>query len=606
MAMPEKMHGGAEMMAHYQPQWVLDDRDVFIAWIRSEFAAANAIIDSMCDHLKTIGDDGEYDGVIGSLQQRRVNWYPVLHLQHFFSVSEVAHSLDQAAWRRRERLRGYRRGLEPFKAPGRRFDGGKRGDQVFVDGVNMSTKSRVDAVSQSSGNVSVNESAEGEGVDDGVTSDLKGSCEVKPEKGPSISPLPHGRKDISINAKTFVGTEIVDGNSVNAVDGMKLYEELLDSSEVSNLVSLVNDLRNTGRKGHFQGPTFIASHRPTQGHGKEMIQLGVPIVDSRSVDGTTGRTYRERRIEPIPGLLQDVIDRLIALQVITVEPDCCIIDFFNEGDHSQPSMWPRRYGRPICVLSLTECDMTFGNVIASEGLGDYKGSIKLSITPGSMLVMQGRSTDFARYALPALQKQRILVTLIKSQPKRSSGHYPSATAATQSQWVTPQSRSPNHIHNSLPSKHHPSVSTGVSPAPAICMPLPPANGVQPMFMPTAVAPVLPFPTPVALPPTSAGSTVAGPGHAPPRLPVPGTGVFIPPGSGKLLNQTSTNESLTSQAEKDNCTTKLNDENNSVPDIDKESEKMSGKDCNGTKMSGKDCNGTNGEQLGEEHQGYVAK
>ena len=27
----------------------------------------------------------------------------------------------------------------------------------------------------------------------------------------------------------------------------------------------------------------------------------------------------ERRIEPIPGLLQDVIDRFIALQVITVE-----------------------------------------------------------------------------------------------------------------------------------------------------------------------------------------------------------------------------------------------------------------------------------------------
>lgn len=43
-----------------------------------------------------------------------------------------------------------------------------------------------------------------------------------------------------------------------------------------------------------------------------------------------GREISERRIEPIPGLLQDVIDRFIALQVITVEPDCCIVDFFNE------------------------------------------------------------------------------------------------------------------------------------------------------------------------------------------------------------------------------------------------------------------------------------
>lgn len=219
--------------------------------------------------------------------------------------------------------------------------------------------------------------------------------------------------------------------------------------------------------------------------------------------------------------------------------------------------------------------------------------------------MRGRSTDFTRYALPALQKQRILVTFTKSQPKRSGGHYPSATAATQSQWMPPQSRFANK-HNSLSSKHHPSVSTtGASPTPAICMPLPPADGVQPIFMPTAVAPVLPLPAP----PTSAGWTVAGPRHAPPRLPVPGTGVFLPPGSGNIPNQTSANqtssdESFSSQAEKDNGTTTLSSQaetdngtttlgsnDNAAPDLDKKSEKM----------SAKDCSGTNDEQLGEEIQ-----
>lgn len=34
---------------------------------------------------------------------------------------------------------------------------------------------------------------------------------------------------------------------------MKLYEELLDGSEIANLVTLVNDLRTTGRRGQFQG-----------------------------------------------------------------------------------------------------------------------------------------------------------------------------------------------------------------------------------------------------------------------------------------------------------------------------------------------------------------
>lgn len=38
----------------------------------------------------------------------------------------------------------------------------------------------------------------------------------------------------------------------------------------------------------------------------------------------------DRRMEAIPSLVQDVIDRLVGMQVLTVKPDSCIIDFFNE------------------------------------------------------------------------------------------------------------------------------------------------------------------------------------------------------------------------------------------------------------------------------------
>lgn len=38
---------------------------------------------------------------------------------------------------------------------------------------------------------------------------------------------------------------------------MKLYEELLSSSEVSKLVTLVNDLRAAGRRGQLPGKLFI-------------------------------------------------------------------------------------------------------------------------------------------------------------------------------------------------------------------------------------------------------------------------------------------------------------------------------------------------------------
>ncbi|WOH15648.1 hypothetical protein DCAR_0935191 [Daucus carota subsp. sativus] len=508
MAMPggnvEKMPGGIEMMGQFhQRQWVPDERDGFISWIRSEFAAANAIIDSMCSHLRSVGEAGEYDGVIGSLQQRRVNWYPVLHMQQYFSVAEVVHSLQQVAWRRERGLRdrgdrgyGYR-GFE--QKGGKRYGGGYRqggnrggevsgqegnvgsgkGDDgklaaviVKTDDKDLSIKSQVDNDSQCSGNSQAKPSSEGVGVDNSVTSATKGTSEVKLEKASSTLPISLGRKDISVNAKTFVGTEMVDGKPVNAVDGLKLYEELVDSSELAQLVSLANDLRTSGRKGYLPGK--------------------------------------------------------------------------------------------------------------------------------SMLVMQGRSTDFARHALPAMQKHRILVTLTKSQPKKpSGGHYSSAAAATQSQWGSPHNKSSNHVNNSPSLKHYASVSTaGVLPAPPICMPLPPSSGVQPIFMPAAVTPVLPFPPPVALPPTSAGWTVGGPRHPPPRLPVPGTGVFLPPGSGDVVNQASTNEYLSTLAEKDNDSAKSNGNNSAATDIANGSGKMAGKDCNG-------ADETNGERpVGEEQPSVV--
>lgn len=54
---------------------------------------------------------------------------------------------------------------------------------------------------------------------------------------------------------------------------------------------------------------------------------------------------------------------------------------FCQGDHSQPHMRPPWYGRPVCTLFLTECDIVFGRVVGGDR-GDYKGSLKLSLAAG--------------------------------------------------------------------------------------------------------------------------------------------------------------------------------------------------------------------------------
>lgn len=72
-------------------------RDAVIGWFRGEFAAANAVIDALCGHLAQIGGDAEYEAVFAALHRRRLNWFPVLHMQKFYSVADVAAELRRVA-----------------------------------------------------------------------------------------------------------------------------------------------------------------------------------------------------------------------------------------------------------------------------------------------------------------------------------------------------------------------------------------------------------------------------------------------------------------------------------------------------------------------------
>ncbi|KAJ7974774.1 Oxidoreductase, 2OG-Fe(II) oxygenase family protein [Quillaja saponaria] len=643
-------NGSGEMHQHHYRPWFMDERDGFINWLRSEFAAANAIIDSLCQHLRAVGDPGEYDMVIGSIQQRRCNWNPVLHMQQYFSVADVMYALQQVAWRRQQRcFDPVKVGAKEFKRSGagyklgQRVEAVKEGHNINVDSLNhdgnsygsvntekctpLSEKSEevkfggkvgkvddkvlasaeekkvsgVDGITKHQRNSNLKNTENSQGSLCSIESEVavvNGGCLSNSKENDSHSGQNQNEKqNPPATAKTFIGNEIFDGKTVNVVDGMKLYEECFDETAVSKLVSLVADLRAAGKRGQFQGLTYVVSKRPMKGHGREMIQLGVPIADSPPEEENMAAVSRERKIESIPVFIQDIVDDLAAKQILTVKPDACIIDFYNEGDHSQPYNWPPWFGRPVSVLFLTECDMTFGRVVGSDHPGDYRGSLKLSLTPGSLLVMQGKSSDFAKHAIPSIRKQRILVTFTKSQPKKPipTDSQRLAPSVPSSHWGPPPSRSPNHIRHHAGPKHYAVVpTTGVLPAPPIRPQIPPPNSIQPLFVPAPVAPALPFPRPVPIPPVSTGWSPAPPRHPSPRIPVPGTGVFLPPpGSSNSTSEqlpcSTTEGSVTLEAtivpDKENGLGKPNN-NPSASPKGKIDGKMLSQDCNGA-MDGTD-------------------
>ncbi|GAB2281365.1 hypothetical protein Dimus_015961 [Dionaea muscipula] len=77
-------------------------KDAIIVWYRGEFAAANAIIDALCTHLSQLNSiqsppSSEYEAVFTAIHRRRLNWIPVLQMQKYFSIADVAVELQKVA-----------------------------------------------------------------------------------------------------------------------------------------------------------------------------------------------------------------------------------------------------------------------------------------------------------------------------------------------------------------------------------------------------------------------------------------------------------------------------------------------------------------------------
>ncbi|XP_020104987.1 uncharacterized protein LOC109721673 isoform X2 [Ananas comosus] len=555
--------------------WVFDERDGFISWLKAEFAAANAIIDLFLAHLGEIGAPGEYEHAAACVHRRRGHWAPVLHLQQYVPVSEVFFALQQAEWRRYHqaaaaaaaapyprhfdgpREKDGRRG-GGFANRGYRFDGAggnrgsvssasarsdaeKRGD-VVEKGVDVKERveayakgnSSSDALSENAGNdLSSSETncgqKEGKKPVGSVCSKLEPAAtndvQALSDQGDISDYVPHSNGTVTTNIEgKGKPIPIPKDFEVNIVEGLKLYDGLLDATDMNQLLSWVNEMRSAGRRGELQGQTMMIAKRPMKGHGREVIQLGIPMVDGPPED---------RKVEAIPSIMQDVLDRLVRLQVLPVTPDYCIVDFFSEGDHSHPHIWPPWYGRPVSTLCLTECDMVFGRVMVFDR-GGYNGALHLSLQNGSLLLLQGKSVDLAKHAIPSMRKQRILLTFGKSQPRRNSwsenSRFNSPSPPPSSPWGPPSFRTPNFSRHPPGPKPYGAVPvTGVLPAPPIHPHqhlAPPPNGIQPLFIspaPTAGPAAAPYPPP---------APVAIPRHSAPWLPLLGTGVFLPPGSSQ--------------------------------------------------------------------------
>ncbi|XP_024968271.1 uncharacterized protein LOC112507791 [Cynara cardunculus var. scolymus] len=395
------------MMMPVQPAMMMPRgfaEDAIISWFRGEFAAANAIIDALCGHLSQLeGGRCEYESVFAAIHQRRLNWIPILQMQKFFSIADVTLELQKVV-EEKTRLGGI--------------------DEI--EEVNISSPVKEKNLEITHECIEGNGNGDVEIVDDDATRDDSPISEITDTGSQEIHSLAENNEICSNQeedwearraqikmTKGFVAKESVKGHMVNVVRGLKLYEEILNDTELSKLHAYVNELRVAGQNGELSGETFIKYNQQSKAIKRELIQFGAPIFGQ--IKDEAASKSQDSHIEPIPAPLEDVIDHLIQYHLISESrrPNSCIISFFDEGEFSQPFLKPPHLEQPISTLLLSESKMAFGRTLVCDNDGNYKGPLMLSLKEGSLLVMRGNSADMARHVMCQSPTKRISVTFFK-------------------------------------------------------------------------------------------------------------------------------------------------------------------------------------------------
>eukprot|EP00252_Welwitschia_mirabilis_P016538 TRINITY_DN3646_c0_g1_i3.p1 TRINITY_DN3646_c0_g1~~TRINITY_DN3646_c0_g1_i3.p1 ORF type:complete len:311 (+),score=34.73 TRINITY_DN3646_c0_g1_i3:270-1202(+) len=181
--------------------------------------------------------------------------------------------------------------------------------------------------------------------------------------------------------------------------------------------------------------------------------------------------------------------------------------------------------------------MVLGQAIATDRPGSYHGPFELLLSAGSLMSMQGNSVDIARHAISSSPEERILVTFMRVASKNPLNVLPPISNRSQAQQIplSTEIRSSDHQNFAIGNAYQRSSSRvgtvagfNCNAATSCCrLPL-----LQNATVPTLQTKFLGMMKGQAE--TSVGVAMMVPGWSliprSPRMPNPGTGVFLPPGN----------------------------------------------------------------------------
>ncbi|KAH7277346.1 hypothetical protein KP509_39G046200 [Ceratopteris richardii] len=466
MVMAEEFNVDTLGMPYFGGVSLADEKDVYIGWLRSEFAAANAIIDSMCQHLQSMGNPGDYDTVFSCLNKRRQPWISTLYMQQFFSVAEVVNSLQQVTQKKRtaccssphangksdieqtchgaphEQSNANIKTLQNCPSSPRKQD--KPTSTIYQNQEIMSDDSENGAISnvdvkhedtdseglQSPDNVCLNPadsdilsdesmSTTSTDIPSHITDDSKETTErafpIENEgfdlrellnREVSIALKEEKARQTAIKRSTqFQCGEFMDGEMMNDGESVELCESVFSTEEAEKFAELVSQFQAAGRRGAL-GSAFSTCDK--LGNKPDIIQFGPKYNAQMKMNDNLC----------MPKFLQSMIKWLTSCGILSAKkrPDSCLISIFEEGDFELPNTDQGAWERPLCLISLLgDCKMFFGHILNMDHEGSCKGPFQITVPAGSVLLLQENFAGLLQKAVPASACRRIIITLGKAE-----------------------------------------------------------------------------------------------------------------------------------------------------------------------------------------------
>eukprot|EP00210_Caulerpa_lentillifera_P007696 g7347.t1 len=231
-------------------------------------------------------------------------------------------------------------------------------------------------------------------------------------------------RNMSIVERNFCFVETIQEkkSSINILEGIQLWKNFITESEEANLLTLIYEWEKKGEDGELKGATFAAPKKWKRGKGRRTIQFGCCY---NYADNRTGRSpgiLDDEVVEDMPSVLCAIAERLVRWNVVPLSrrPDSAIVNIYNEGDCIPPHIDHGHFLRPFVTISLlSEAPISFGLNIKPLGPGEFKAPCRISLPPGSCLVLNGNGADKAKHCVTAVKKKRISITLRKMDPARA-------------------------------------------------------------------------------------------------------------------------------------------------------------------------------------------